>query len=180
MKYSLDILLVAAIAVGFILGYKDGFVRKLIGFVGFCAAILLSIKFSGFGSEIMNSLFGIDKYLSEVIGGIAIFLLVILIFAILKRIVHPFDKVNGLINQILGGITGAVQILFFLSALLYLLSLFNYPTKENAESSFVYYRVYSIIPTAIDAIKDYTPDTKDILKQYINEKDTLKWFPTQL
>lgn len=174
MRFSIDILLIAAIGLGFLLGYKDGFVRKLIGFVGFCVAVLLSIKFSGFGASIMSSVFGTDTYLSEIIGGIVIFLVVILISSILKRIVHPFDKVNGLINQVLGGITGSVQILFFLSALLYLLGIFNFPSKEKTENSFVYHKVYSIVPTAIDVIKDYTPDTKEILKNYVNGKDTLK------
>jgi Uncharacterized membrane protein, required for colicin V production len=174
LSFSLDIILLAVIALGFILGYKDGFVRKLIGFVGFCAALLLSIKFSGLGGKIMNSVFGIETYLAEIIGGIVIFLAVILIFSVLKRIVHPFDKVNGLINQILGGIVGAIQIVFFLSALLYLLGIFNFPSKDKAEKSYVYGKVYGVIPTAIDMIKDYTPDTKKIIKNYVNGKDTLK------
>jgi len=156
------------------LGYKDGFVRKLIGFVGFCAAILLSIKFSGVGAAIMRTIFGTDDYLSEIIGGIIIFLIVLLITAVLKRIVHPFDKVTGWINQLLGGITGAIQISFFLSAVLYLFAIFNFPSKEKTEKSFVYRHVYNIIPSTVDAIKDYTPDTKVIIKDYINGKDTLK------
>lgn len=174
MNFSLDIFLVLSIIVGFLLGYKDGFVRKLIGFLGFCVAVLMSIRFSDIGASVMTSVFGADTELAEIIGGIVIFLIVILLTAVLKRIVHPFDRVNGLINQVLGGITGAVQIIFFLSALLYLLSIFNFPTKEKAEGSFIYNRVYSVIPTAVELIKDYTPDTKVIIKEYINGKDTLK------
>lgn len=174
MKLTLDIFLIAAIILGFVLGYKDGFVRKLIGFIGFCAAILLSVKFSTFGGKILNSLFSIETYLSEIIAGVLIFLIVVLIFSVLKRVVHPFDKVNGLINQILGGITGVIQIMFFLSALLYLLSIFNFPSKDNPNRSFVYRTVYSIMPSAINILRDYTPDTKKIIKNYVNGKDTLK------
>jgi membrane protein required for colicin V production len=174
LKLTLDIFLIAAIILGFVLGYKDGFVRKLIGFIGFCAAILLSVKFSTFGGKILNSLFSIETYLSEIIAGVLIFLIVVLIFSVLKRVVHPFDKVNGLINQILGGITGVIQIMFFLSALLYLLSIFNFPSKDNPNRSFVYRTVYSIMPSAINILRDYTPDTKKIIKNYVNGKDTLK------
>lgn len=174
MNLSLDLILVLIIGLGFMLGYKDGIVRKLIGFVGFCAAVLLSIKFSDWGAKVMGAIFGTDLYLSEIIGGIVIFLIVVLIFSVLKRVIHPFDKVNGLINQILGGITGAIQIAFFLSALLYLLGIFNFPSKESADKSFVYKKVYNIIPSAIDLIKDYTPDTKKMIKNYVNGKDTLK------
>lgn len=174
MNFSLDIILVMSILVGFLLGYKDGFVRKLIGFVGFCVAVLLSIRFSDIGASIMTSIFGADSELAEIIGGIVIFLVVILITSVLKRIVHPFDRVSGLINQVLGGITGAVQIIFFLSALLYLLSIFNFPSKEKAENSMIYHRVYSVLPTAVELIKDYTPETKTIIKDYINDKDSTK------
>lgn len=122
----------------------------------------------------MTSIFGADSELAEIIGGIVIFLVVILITSVLKRIVHPFDRVSGLINQVLGGITGAVQIIFFLSALLYLLSIFNFPSKEKAENSMIYHRVYSVLPTAVELIKDYTPETKTIIKDYINDKDSTK------
>jgi membrane protein required for colicin V production len=100
----LDILILVFIAMGFILGFKDGFVRKIIGLTGFIIATFLSIKLAAFIGKVIESALGIEFYLSEIIGGIVIFLLVIVIFSIIKRVVHPFDKVNNIINQIVGGI----------------------------------------------------------------------------
>ena len=168
----LDIIIVLIIFIGFILGFKDGFIRKLIGLIGFGLGIFLSIKFADSLGKIFEKLFGIEFYLSEIIAGILIFLFIIFLSSVIKRVVHPFDKVNNLINQITGGIVGAIQILFFISALLFLMNIFNAPSKKMKESSFLYGRVYNIIPATVNYVNHYTPKTKEIIKNYINEKDT--------
>ena len=97
-----------------------------------------------------------------------------ILVSLLKRWVHPFDKVNNFINQLVGGSIGAIQILFFLSAVFFLLKVFDIPGKKVAKSSIFYSKVYDILPATIDILNSYTPKTKEILKDYINEKDTLK------
>ncbi len=169
----IDLILIIFLLVGFILGFKDGFVRKLIGLLGFFLAIFLAIIYSSNLGRIIESTFGIEYYLSEIIGGIVIFLCTVLIFSIIKRLVHPFDKVNNLINQLLGGVVGFVQILFFLSAALYILNIFNVPDKANKKSSILYYGVFGILPKTIDYIKNYAPDSKHLIKKYINGKDSV-------
>ncbi len=168
----LDIIIIVVVLIGFILGYKDGFVRKIIGLVGFGLGIYLAIRFSGELGRAIERIFGIEFYLSQIIAGITIFFLVILVFAIIKRLVHPFDKVNNWINQIIGGVFGAVQILFFLSAVFFLLNVFSVPSKQSSKSSMFYKRVYNILPATVNYISSYTPKTKEIIKDYINNKDT--------
>jgi membrane protein required for colicin V production len=168
----IDIIISAIVLIGFILGYKDGFIRKIIGLIGFGLGIFLAVKFSFTVGKFLEKIFSIELYLSEIIAGILIFLFIIFVFSVIKRLVHPFDKVNNWINQLIGGIVGAVQILFFLSALLFLMNIFNAPSKKLKESSYFYHRVYEIIPKTVDYLNDYTPKTKKIIKDYINEKDT--------
>ncbi len=170
----LDIIIFIIVIVGFILGYKDGFVRKIIGLIGFGLAIFLAIKFSDISGRYIEKLFGIEFYLSEIIGGVLIFLFVIFIASVMKRVVHPFDKINNLFNQIIGGVVGIIQILYFLSAILFLLNIFNVPSKKVTNGSIFYGPVYGIIPSTIDLIKNYTPETKKIIKEYINDKDSVK------
>ncbi len=167
----LDIIIVAFIAVGFILGFKDGFVRKIIGLIGFILATYLSIKLAPAIGKTIESLFKIEFYFAEIIGGIAIFLVVILVTSIVKRLVHPFDKVNSTINQIIGGAVGIFQMLFFLSALFLLLNVFNQPGEKLTSKSYFHKKVLNIIPSVINYVKDYTPETKKIIKDYINDKD---------
>ena len=170
----LDIIIILIAIVGFILGFKDGFIRKIIGLIGFGLGIFLAVKLSGSLGKIFEKTFGIEYYLSEIIAGIVIFLFIIFLSSMIKRVVHPFDKVNNLINQIMGGAVGAIQILFFVSAVLFLMNIFNAPSKSIKGSSFFYDMVYSIIPKTVNYVNNYTPKTKEIIKDYINEKDTTK------
>lgn len=169
----IDLIIAAVLLVGFILGFKDGFVRKLIGSIGLVLAIITAVIYSDEFGKMLVNVFGLDTQISDIVAGVVIFLVIILIFSIIKRLIHPFDKVNNLINQILGGIVGLIQILFFLSAVLYLLNIFNIPDKEDKESSLLYSFVYSIIPATVDWLQDYTPATKDYIKDYINDKDSI-------
>lgn len=168
-----DLIIIIIVLVGFTLGFKDGFVRKLVGIIGFALAIILSVLFKDEFGLLIEYSFGIEFYLSEIIAAITIFLAVILVFALLKRIIHPFDKVNNLINQIIGGVVGIIQLLFFLSAVFLLLNIFDIPSKASKESSVFYKITYNIIPATIDILTTYTPDTKKIIKDYIEEKDSI-------
>lgn len=170
----LDIILFILILIGFILGFKDGFVRKLIGLLGFALAIFLAIKFATDLGRLLESFTGIEIYLSEIIAGVIIFLVVIFVFSVVKRFVHPFDKVNNLVNQVTGGFIGGVQVLFFLSAFLIILNIFNTPDKESQNNSLLYGKVYNIIPATIEYLRKYEAEPKKIIKDYIRDRDTLK------
>ena len=170
----IDIIIILGAVTGFILGFKDGFVRKLVGIIGFVVAVILVAFFADDLGKAIESVFGMEYYLAEMTAGAAIFLGVILLFTLLKRIIHPFDKVNNLINQIVGGFIGFTQIMYFISAVFLIMNVFNIPSKEDQNSSKFYKETSQIIPVTIDLLSKYTPDTKQIIKNYINEKDTLK------
>lgn len=168
----IDLVIIVTLLVGFILGFKDGFVRKLIGIIGFILAIVLASLFKYELGKMIEYVFGIENYLSEIMGAIVIFFGVILVFTLLKRIIHPFDKVNNLINQLIGGAVGIIQLLFFLSAVFLLLNVFDVPAKSVKESSALYNITYKVIPTTIDFISSYTPNPKKMIKEYIKDADS--------
>lgn len=171
---TIDLIVVIAVLIGFILGFKDGFLRKLIGVIGFISAVFLSAYFKSHLGRFIDSTFDIEYYLAEIMAALIVFFTTVLIFSILKRIVHPFDKINSLINQIIGGVVGILQILIFISAVFLLLNIFDIPDKSSRKKSFLYEPTYSIIPSAFNLLKEYTPSTEEIIKNYINEKDTLQ------
>lgn len=168
-----DIIIAVVMLIGFILGYKDGFIRKLIGLIGLAIAVFLAVLLASPFGRVIESATNIEFYLSEIIGGAVIFLLVMILISILKRVIHPFDKVNNLLNQITGGVVGLVQVLYFLSAVFIILKIFNLPNENNIKSSFVYPYVYKVIPFTIDHLQKYTPDSRKLIKEYINEKDSV-------
>ncbi len=170
----IDVLIILGTIIGFILGYKDGFVRKLVGIIGFVIAVATSVMLAGKFGLLIESAFRIEYYLAEIIGGVLIFLVITIIFMILKRVVHPFDKVNNLINQIVGGLIGSIQILFFLSAIFLVVNIFDLPDKETRINSRLYFYTYKVIPLTIEYVGTYAPEPRKLIEEYINQKDTLQ------
>lgn len=170
MNY-IDYIIVAIVIVGFILGYKDGLIRKVIGLIGLFVAIYLAVNFSGGLGEYLSPMFNNEIYLAKIVSGFVIFFATILAFAILKRLIHPSDKVNKFLNQLLGGIAGTLQIVFFLSVFVLLLNAISIPGEKDQEESLFYSTVYSVIPTTIDLIVGTDFKTEGFLKDYIDSKN---------
>ena len=169
----IDIIILITIVVAFILGFKDGLIRKIIGLVGFVLAIILAIKLASFSGNILKGIFGFEEQFAKISGGVIIFLAIMVITAIIKRVVHPFDKVNNLINRIAGGATGSFQFLVFLSAVFYILNTFGFPSEETKKKSFSYIPVANIIPYIVDVLGGYSDDARKTLQNYIMESDSL-------
>jgi membrane protein required for colicin V production len=170
----LDVLIIIGVIIGFILGFKDGFIRKLVGIIGFILAVVAAVFFAGKLGLLIESLFRIEYYLAEIIGGLIIFFSIITLFMFLKRVVHPFDKVNNLINQIVGGVVGSIQILYFLSAIFIVVNVFDLPEKNTRQNSIFYASIHKVIPLTIEYLSHYTPQPRKLIEDYINEKDTLQ------
>jgi membrane protein required for colicin V production len=170
----LDALIVIGVLIGFILGFKDGFIRKLIGIAGFVAATILAVFLSGQFGLFLESLFRIENYFAEIVGGLIIFFGVLTAFMFLKRVVHPFDKVNNLINQIAGGVVGSIQIIYFLSAIFIIVNIFDLPEKKTREQSIFYNPTYKVIPLTIQYLSYYTPQPRKLIEDYINDKDSIQ------
>lgn len=168
----LDYFIIGLLSVGFILGFKDGIIRKIIGLTGLFIAILMSYKLSNPIGEILSVSTGIEQYLSEILAGITIFISIVFLASIIKRLVHPSDKVNNLLNQILGGIFGSLQIFFFLSIIFLILNIFDVPSEESKTKSLLYNPTYSAIPSTISFIFGESNGFKDIIKESIESKDS--------
>lgn len=151
MNY-IDYIIIAIILIGFILGFKDGLVRKIIGILGIILGIIFAIQFSKSVGVVIAPILNDELYLAEIVAGFLIFVGTIFTFALIKRVIHPFDKVNQFVNQILGGIAGAIQIIFFTSAFLLFLNIFDIPSRETRNNSFLYSKVYNVIPYSIELI----------------------------
>ncbi|HYX10303.1 MAG TPA: CvpA family protein [Bacteroidales bacterium] len=170
MNY-VDYIIIAVVVIGFLLGYKDGLVRKLIGLAGFVVGVVLAFEFADQVGRYLAPIFNNEEDLSRIVSGILIFLVIILITSLIKRIVHPFDKVNRFLNQLLGGISGAIQIIFFISGFLLFLNIFNFPNDKAREGSLLYDKVYKVIPVTIDMVIGENSKTKNFIRQFIEQKN---------
>lgn len=173
MNY-IDYLIAAFIIIGFILGYRDGFLRKLIGLAGFIAAVLLAFEFSNELGKIIVPIFNNELYFAEIVAGLLIFLVTLFVTAVLKRIFTPVDRVNRFFNQSIGGIAGILQMLIFISAFLIFLNIFDLPGVNSRNNSFLYQKAYNIIPFIVDYSLGVESNTQDLIQRLFEQQsDTL-------
>jgi membrane protein required for colicin V production len=177
MNY-IDYILLVIILIGFILGYKDGLIRKVIGLFGLITALIIGVTYSDDLGKYLTPMFNNEEYLAKIVSGVVIFFAIILVFAILKRLIHPSDKVNRFLNQLLGGLAGTIQIVFITSVFLLLLNVISIPKQKDIEQSILYNPIYSVIPTTIDLIVGTNFKTEGFIKDYI-ENRTNKELPEE-
>jgi len=53
------------------------------------------------------------------------------------------------------------------------MKIFDLPDEGTSKSSLIYSPVYKVIPTTIDYLHDYTPDSRKIIQDYIIDKDSV-------
>lgn len=155
--------------IGFALGFRDGFIRKVIGLVGLVLGVVLALEFYKPLGSFLAPFINDEIYLAEIVAGFLIFVAAIFIASILKRIIHPLDKVNRFTNQLLGAISGTLQIIFFISGFMLFLNIFNFPNETDRNNSLLYNRVYRVIPITIDIIIGSNSDAKNLVKEFIEQ-----------
>ena len=171
MNY-IDIIIVFFVGLGFILGYKDGLVRKLIGLAGFVISLLLALELSSFVGKLLTPIINNEYYLAQLIATMLIFIAGILITSVIKRVVHPIDKLNNFLNQLLGGFAGMLQIIFFLSIAFILLNIFHFPKEETKNSSLLYTKTTNVVPGTTKLFFGDKDKLKNMVIKFIQSKDT--------
>ncbi len=172
MNY-LDIIILIILAIGFALGFRDGLIRKVIGLIGLVLSVVLALQFYKPFGKFLAPVINNEIYLAEIVAGFLIFILVTFLASVLKRIIHPLDKVNRFMNQLLGGISGTLQILFFISGFMLFLNIFNFPSEEDRKNSLLYNKVYQVIPVTIDFIIGSNSDAKNMVKEFIEQSSDI-------
>ena len=168
MNY-IDFIIIFILFIGFALGFRDGLIRKLIGLIGLVFGVVLALEFYKELGLFISPIINDEIYLAEIIAWLFIFIGVIFLASILKRIIHPLDKVNKFMNQLLGGISGTLQILFFISGFVLFLNVFNIPNSEDKEGSLFYNSVYNVIPVTIDLIIGKDSEALNLVKEFIEQ-----------
>lgn len=158
----IDIIVILLSAASFYLGYKEGFIKKIFDVIGFFLGIFLAIKFAGAAGNVYKSVLGVADGSAGIIGGVTIFIFFQILTAIIVKATKIHDKVNHLINKIVGGLTGVIQIIIFLSAIFFFASKLSFPSEETGKKSFFYASVKSVLPGIIDTI---IPDEKGNTKK---------------
>jgi membrane protein required for colicin V production len=164
----LDIVISVIIAVSTVLGFRKGFLRKVLGISGILLGFILAVRFYKPVSEFAG---GILKSGSTWIPVICFLIIIGIVFALavwVARFMAGLNSGTAKIDKILGMIFGFLQGLIIASLLAVNLSLINYPDQETRNSSRLYPVVYNFAPFIFEKVLNLSPNLKILYEEYKN------------
>jgi uncharacterized membrane protein required for colicin V production len=162
----LDLVILVFVALLTFLGFRKGFLRKVLGIAGLIFGFILAIRFYDLVSNLFLKLTDANESLMRIIAFLFIIAAVYSLAIWIARFMTNINPSLSKIDKMAGAILGFVEGLLITSILLVNLSFINYPDVKIRETSALYTRVYSIAPFLFDKIISYSPSLKDMYLEY--------------
>ncbi|MDM1523095.1 CvpA family protein [Empedobacter stercoris] len=165
---QLDILILIALALGFINGFFKGFISQLIGLVGFFVAIWLSFKFYQIIEIYVDAYNIVADSLTSIVALIITFALAFFTIKLASSITQKTVEAIGLgiINRFGGAALGLIiSLLLSASVLYYADPILELGFKETKDES----QILPILNESSQIIKNSIFETKDNLRNVSND-----------
>lgn len=164
---AFDIFLLVPISYGAFKGFQRGLLLEVISLGALLIGIIGGLKLLNQAIPVMRGfvgdIFGVLPFLTFLVVFAAIIMAVKLLGLFLKKAID-FTPL-GLIDNLLGGMLGALKWCFALSLLLYVSGLAGMTvSEETAQASFVYPKLVLLTPLALKGIGMLVPFVKTLLQ----------------
>jgi uncharacterized membrane protein required for colicin V production len=160
MSQAINYIIIGLIALGFLLGFRDGLIKKVFSFTGFVLAILASFSFSPRIRPYLISYLHFDPTTAVIFSFIFVFLIILILSKILIKIIRPKKSVLGFIDRFLGAALGGFQMALFVSGLLIFLSLFHLPSAQDRANLKYYNFTYNLLPETFGFVRKVIPESE--------------------
>ncbi len=169
----IDISIVVGIMLFVLLGFRDGFFKKIFGFLGIWGGFILAIKYMNPLSDYAVQWLDFSTEVAVVCSFFAIFLFsVVAVNVIYRWFGRSASDTMNIRNRIAGAFLGCGQGLVTVSIVLIMLSIFDTPAEEDKKSSVLYDKVLRIAPTVFDYSTRWMPTSTaffDVIKSKIEK-----------
>ncbi len=161
-----DILIVVGVFLFGLLGFRDGFFRKLFGILGILLGLIVATKFmAGLGENIMVWM-DFSPETSNVLAYAFLFMLSVVIVNVLFRWFGRSSKeALSMRSRFAGSLLGLVQGLVGVSLILLMLNSYEIPSENDKEESVFYDPMSSIAPMVFDYATSWMPASKDFFEE---------------
>jgi membrane protein required for colicin V production len=161
-----DICIVVGIILFALLGFRDGFFRKLFGILGLIVGLIVATKYmSGLGENIMHWL----DFPSDVSYVLAFSFLFMAAMVIMNLVFRWFGRSSretlSIRSRFIGAILGLAQGTVVVSLLLIMFNIFDIPSKEDKEEAVLYGPVTAIAPAVFNYTTSWMPSSKNFFEQ---------------
>lgn len=169
-----DILTAIALILFALLGFKDGFFRKLFGILTFFIAFIAATKLMDPVGDWIVDWFEFAPFFSYPFGFFISFLIVIFIINMLFRLLGPKATVLSILNRMFGALLGAAQGLLIASLILIILKFADIPSEQSKRESVFYHDIIEIAPKVFDSVLAVVPESKTFFEEIEKNLDRYK------
>ena len=165
---TLDLIIVAALAVGMARGVWTGVIRQVTGLIGLLLAFVLAVRLmTPVGALVADSI-GVSPRVAPIVGFVLVFLVVQIAVVAIARATERLVGVLrlGFVNRLAGGAFGAFKAALLLSVLFLVLAPLSLPDGEARASSVLYEPVAGVLPTAWDTVADHWPRVQHLAERF--------------
>ena len=180
-----DVLIILVILFGGIIGFKNGFTKQLVSFVGFILVVILSFVFKNPVSQFFYSVLPFFKFggvlkgvtvlniaLYEIMAFLVVLLVLMVILRILLKITGLIEKILkftiilGIPSKILGAIVGLIEYSVVVFIALYIISLPFFDSEIIGKSKYK-----DKILNNMPILSGFVDNTVKVLDEFIALKD---------
>ena len=157
----LDIYCIIGIAVFIVIGFRDGFSKKIFGFFGVWGGLIAAIKLLAPVSEFLGQWMTLDNESAVALTITFIFVLsMILVNIVFRWFGKTGDETLSIRHRIAGSVLGACQGVMAVSLVLVVLGLLDIPSEEDRKGSVLYGKMVHLSPLVYDYSTRWIPDSK--------------------
>ncbi len=164
-----DIIVIAGFLPGIYFGLKKGFVREVMGVLGFILGIIIAINYVDWATAKVTSHARISTQVVSFLSFVFLFLIVFLSFKILGFIFYKIASLQplGKLDQLGGGIFGFLQSWFAMGFILFLLMFlpFGASLNRSLDNSFFAPILRASVPLVYEESSIIHPDNHSMVEK---------------
>jgi len=162
----LDIVIIVIVTLPTFLGYRKGFLRKLLGIVGILGGFLLAVRFYQPLADLLTKYLSADASVAKILSYLIIIAIMYGLAVWAATFMANINSGTKSVDKIAGAITGLLQGLIISSILLVNLTSLDLPQQKIRDSSLLYSQIYKIAPAIFDRVINIAPGIKNTYEEY--------------
>ena len=163
---TVDILILVGLLLYALLGFRDGFFKKLFGILGILCGLIVATKFmSGLGENIMHWM-DLSADVSNVLAFALLFMFSVVAVNLLFRWFGRSSKETlSIRSRFAGAVMGLAQGFVGVSLILLMFNIFEMPSEDEKGKALFYEPMTQIAPIVFDYTTAWMPSSKDFFEE---------------
>lgn len=165
---TIDIIILAILAGGLARGFLAGAIRQITSLIGIALSFALAVQLMDSTGDVVVESLGLSSSLAPVLGFVAVFAVVQIVFFLLGQIVEHLVEALRLspVNRLIGGVLGGFKAALLLSVAFLLLSHVNVPAQQTKDASVLYRPVALVLPRTWSFAEEHVPSLKSLSEEF--------------